>query len=208
MLNSESLIQLAVAGAVISLAYFGSKLRKRAPKSSAFPQTDASFTLPDIGSPFTSAMVIYDSSQISLDTTIIADIISQSSNNAAAKAEDVLLPDGEVFPLVRVTAPIACVVVIDDVPDVIVEIKELADEMEENQQLSRESIDNLRKCNARLGISAPTFAVKELEDAIKLAANTNLDPQNPAFRKLLFTLQDATHGQIFDCVNGKWLERP
>jgi len=163
------------------------------------------FVLPDIGSPISSAMVIFDSRDVQLDTKKIAAILNNSSKEISAKAEDVPLPHGGVFPLVRVTAPVALVVTIDDSTDALEEIRELTDEAEKQNYLSKELIAKLRKCNARLGVSSANSQTTVTDKAVTVEAKTDLDPANPVVKKLLHTLQDSTHGLTFDCVNGGWM---
>jgi hypothetical protein len=188
-----------IAATVIVILIIAARSRTRAEKKP--------FVFPDIGSPIGSAMIIYDARDISLDTRKIADIINRSSTGAAAKAEDVPLPQGGVFPLVRVTSPIAFVVVVNDTPDCVEEIREIANEAEEKHELPKELIEKLRRCNARLDVSSANNRTRVTNKAVIVEATTDLDPTNPAVQIVLQTLQDATNGLTFDCVNGGWLMR-
>lgn len=199
MTASEISLVLGIAATVIIVTIFASSPPAHAEKEP--------FVFPDIGSPIASAMVIYDSRDVALDTKKIADIINKSSEDATAKAEDVTLPGGMVFPLVRVMTPVSFVVVINDSPDSVEEIREMADEAEKKQQLPKELIAKLRRCNARLDVSSANSQTSVTEKAMIVDAKTDLDPTSPAVQKLLHTLQDSTQGLTLDCVHGGWLMR-
>jgi len=161
---------------------------------------------PDIGSPIASARVIYNTSDISLDNKKIAELINQSTSETVARAEDVPLLN-TVFPLVRVTAPVSYVVVVNDHQDVAEELKELADAAEKENQLPKELLDKLRRCNASLDLSSANSPVKMTSKAIVVEAKTDLDPTSPPVLKVIQALETATHGLSFNCVDGKWLTR-
>ncbi len=199
MPTSKISLRLGIAATVIIIVIIAARSWSHAEKKP--------FVFPDIGSPIASAMVIYDSRDISLDTRKIADIINKSSNDATAKAEDVPLPQGGVFPLVRVTTPVALVVVVDDSSYAVEEIRELTNDTEKKQQLPKELIAKLRRCNSRLSVSSANSPTKVTDKAVIVEAKTDLDPKSPAVQKLLHTLEDSTQGLTFDCVDGKWLTR-
>lgn len=200
MTNSKlPLIPFCIAASVIIIGSVASLFMA--------PAKDKPCPFPDIGSPIASAMVIYDSREIQLDTRKLAVTINQSSNEANAKAEDVPLPQGGIFKLVRVKKPMGLVVVINDSPESIEEIRELAAEAEKQKLLPKESIAKLRNCNARLDVSSANNPTKVTDKAIIIDATmTDLDPANPAVQHFLHTLQGSAQGITFDCVNGVWLK--
>ena len=197
MVGSKKMAEwIIVAG--VSLAVFAVWLWARSTK-----QPSPYF---DIGSPIGSARVIYNSTEISMDTKKIADLINQDSKNIIAKAEDVRLPN-EVFPLVRVKAPVSFVVVINDHPDAATEIQELADEAEKDNLLPKDLISKLRKCNASIDLSSANSPVTITNNAIVVGGKTDLDPSNPPVLRVIRAIETATHGLSFNCVDGKWLTK-
>ncbi|MBS1989859.1 MAG: hypothetical protein JSS83_05030 [Cyanobacteria bacterium SZAS LIN-3] len=192
--DSGIMIFFMAAAAIAYLAIARSR-RKRAKKQP--------IVFPDIGSPITSAMVMYDSHDISLDNKKIAEIINQDSEATIAEAENVPLTHG-LFPLVRVKSTVPFVVVINDSPEAAQEIQEIADMAERENQLPKDIIDKLRRCDARLDVSSARSPVKIAVQAITVEATTDLDPIKPPVLKVLRSLEDSTHGLTFDCVNGGW----
>jgi hypothetical protein len=137
-------------------------------------------------------------------TSLIKTLKALFANSAQPPA----FPDiGSPIASAMVFYPVSFVVVINDAPESVEEIREIADEAESKQQLPKELIEKLRRCNARLDVSSANSPVKMTDKRIVVEAKTDLDPTNPPVLKILHSLEDSTHGLTFDCVKGGWLTR-
>lgn len=190
MMDTDRNLLLGVAGALIIIGVIAGRLWTLFSDKPSF-----------IPSPISTAMVIYDSRNISLDTRKLAEIINSSQQGMTAKAEEVKLPQGWILPFVRVSASEDLVVIINDSPGSVENIREIAEEAEKNRLLPQELIARLRNCNAHIDVSSANCKVTATNNTFLVKTTAELDPANPAVQKLLHTLQGYTRGFIYDCVN-------
>jgi len=100
------------------------------------------------------------------------------------------------------TSPVALTIQLEDDPEYVPdEIAELADEIK--AKLPAEAHALLSNCNARLDIMTATpVEPGTTDDAIKISAQTDLDPQSDEADLVVRALASLCNGIVSDCVNG------
>ena len=112
------------------------------------------------------------------------------------------------IPQVRVETPVPLTIQIDDDPEYVPgELREFADEAEQENSLPPHFIALLRRATARMDIQSADYAGNRYSSdrQVVVVARTDLDPLIPEVREVLQALADLVQGPVLDCVNDEWL---
>lgn len=103
------------------------------------------------------------------------------------------------------TSPVALTIQVEDDPEYVPdELAEVASDF--RSRLSLGLYSRLQRCNARLDVLSATAVQPGITDeAIKVYAQTDLDPANQQVAAILHILANLLDGFILDCVEGRLL---
>lgn len=156
-------------------------------------------------SPVAAAMVVYNSRQVSLNTSNLVSALTKSDEVSAQEIKAELRPGANLF-YVLVTKPAELTIVINDSQTSEEDNKAMAKEAEEKKLLPKDALTKLKECTAHLALSSLNHKMEVQPDKTLKLTSVDLDLQSPGVAKVLKILKETSHGLVFDCQDDRWIE--
>lgn len=156
-------------------------------------------------SPVAAAMVVYNSRQVSLNTSNLVSALTKSDEVSAQEIKAELRPGANLF-YVLVTKPAELTIVINDSQTSEEDNKAMAKEAEEKKLLPKDALTKLKECTAHLALSSLNHKMEVQPDKTLKLTSVDLDLQSPGVAKVLKILKETSQGLVFDCQDDRWIE--